>query len=49
LGGGVEAPLPCPLDQPNNGPHRSQSSHQSQRYPQGNGRRQQHGRHCHNA
>jgi hypothetical protein len=30
LGGSVEAPLPCPLDQPNNGPHRAQSSHQSQ-------------------
>ena len=33
LGGGVEAPLPCPLDQPNDDPHRVQSSHQSQRYP----------------
>ena len=30
LGGGVEAPLPCPLDQPDDGPHRVQSSHQSQ-------------------
>jgi hypothetical protein len=30
LGCGVEAPLPCPLDQPDDGPHRVQSSHQSQ-------------------
>jgi len=29
-GGGIEAPLPCPLDQPDNGLHRAQSSHQSQ-------------------
>jgi len=30
LGGSVEASLPRPLDQPDDGPHRLQSSHQSQ-------------------
>ena len=30
VGGGVEAPLPCALDQPDDDPHRVQSSHQSQ-------------------
>jgi hypothetical protein len=49
VGGGVEAPLPCALDQPDDDPHRVQSSHQSQRYPQGNGRRHQHGSDGHNA
>jgi hypothetical protein len=31
--GRVEAPSPCALHQPDNGSHRLQSSHQSQRYP----------------